>query len=648
MVLFRKFDRSRVMKFLNVPGFGRRAGWVSDPPWPATFLLGSLLLTSFSSVMGAVTVWAVEDGVRVDPVSGKVLVQDRTDIHRDYPTSDYRHSNLVWDRESRIVRLRSARNEFVAFQLMVETDEPVRNVDVSLEVLVHESGARLKDRSIRLFKEWYVQVRRPSLGYEGTSLGPGWYADALMPKRPAGLFTGFPFSIPDIFNNIPNQKVQGIWFDIYVPESRREVPPGRYSGQIDVVWEGGRESLPVHLDVWDFSLPEETHLEGDLWNGSMRGMSPEDELAYYHMARRHRFLPLVYAYRPAITVEGGQVRIDWTEYDRRVGPYLDGSAFTEAKGYWGPGKGIPLHHVMLPFNVESEKHPGGAWPIPVPKDGRSPEYETIWKEVGRQFRQHFDSRPAWSKVVKVAFLNGLDESYFEEAYEQMLYYGRLLHEAMGRDWFLYRIDGGYTKEAMERLAAEVDLWVCHTVAFDRSTVEHYRNRGMQVWFYGPMIYEQRRNSGCGSNTFLDLDLNVNRAIGWVGWKYKTGFVEWEFDWNAFAAWYEAENFKEEGRYYNGSGQLIYRGEVMNYAEPIAGIRLKSTRRGLQDYEYFWLLSELTGSSKRADELVDSIIHKDPFGEKAMLDTEIWKNNPSEWERIRISAGDLIESLAGSR
>ena len=42
-------------------------------------------------------------------------------------------------------------------------------------------------------------------------------------------------------------------------------------------------------------------------------------------------------------------------------------------------------------------------------------------------------------------------------------------------------------------------------------------------------------------------------------------MEWEFDWNAFASWYEAENFKEpDGRSYNGSGQLIYRGAVMNY------------------------------------------------------------------------------------
>lgn len=611
-------------------------------------LLVLLSLPCLLPLRAEVKVWAVEDGVRVDPVSGRVLVQGRTDIHADYPTADYRGSNLVWDAESRTVKLQSARNEFVAFQVVVDTDRPIRNVDVTFTRLTHGSGAVLEGRNVALFKEWYVQVRRPSLGYEATSLGPGWYADALMPKRPAGLFPGFPFSIPDIFNNIPNQRAHAVWIDIFVPESSAEAPAGRYTGEVLVSWEGGRETLPVRLEVWDFALPNVSTLKGDLWNGSMRSMPPQEELAYYHMARQHRFLPLIYAYRPSIQVEGDRVRIDWTEYDRRVGPFLDGTAFSEEKGYWGPGKGVPVSHVMLPFNVESEKHPGGAWPIRRPKDGPDQRYEAIWKDVGRQFREHFDAKPEWAGVDRVAFLNGLDESYFEEAYLQMLYYGRLLHEAMGRDWFMYRIDGGYSKEAMERLASEVDLWVCHTVAFDVATVDHFRSQGMKVWFYGPMIYEQRRNSGCGSNTFLDLDLNVNRAIGWIGWKYKTGYVQWEFDWNAFAAWYEAENFKEEGRYYNGSGQLIYRGSVMNYSEPIPSIRLKSTRRGLQDYEYFQLLSELAGGTKQADDLVDSVIYKQPFGEKAMLDVKIWRNDPSEWERARIAAGDLIQSLLNSR
>jgi hypothetical protein len=37
----------------------------------------------------AVQLWAVSDGVRVNPVTGKVY-EARSDIHRDYPKGDFR------------------------------------------------------------------------------------------------------------------------------------------------------------------------------------------------------------------------------------------------------------------------------------------------------------------------------------------------------------------------------------------------------------------------------------------------------------------------------------------------------------------------------------------------------------------------------
>lgn len=599
-------------------------------------ILFAMLLQSISPARDTgVRLWAVGDGVRVSPVSGR-LIESRPDIHKDYPAGDPRSGNSVWDPSTKTVTLKAARNEFTAFQLVIETDQPREDVDVRCDPLQNGSGARIEGRNLAVFKEWYTQVRRPSTGYERTSLGPDWYPDALMPYRKANLHSGFPFSIPDLYNNIPSQRNHSIWIDIFVPFERAAAPPGKYKGKVNVSWKGGQDSIEIGLEVWDFALPQENHLRGDIWNGSMKEMPPQEELLYYQMARQHRFLPLIYAYRPGLSVEGTKVTLDWTAYDNRLGKYLDGSAFTAKHNYWGPGYGVPIDHVMLPFDVKRKN--GTAWPVDLPKEGRTPAYEAIWKETGRQIREHLDADPKWRKVMKVAFLNGLDESYNEESYEWMMYYGNLLHEAMGRGWFKYRIDGGYSAETLEKLSKEVELLVCHTVEFDPDLFARFASKGMESWFYGPMIYEQRKNSGCGSNTFLDLDLLVNRAIGWVGWKYRAGWVQWEFDWNAFAVWYEAENFKEPERIFNGSGQLIYRGSVMGYPQPIPSIRLKAQRRGLQDYEYFWLLAEKTGAKEAPDQLVNRVVYKRPFGPRAMLDTEIWKNNPDEWEAARIEAG----------
>jgi hypothetical protein len=588
-------------------------------------------------VAAAVTVWAVSDGVRVNPVSGAVL-EARPDVHADYPADDFRRRNLVWDADSRTVSLHAARNEFTAFQAIIETGQPVEEVDVSLAALRHAGGTEIAGQNLAIFKEWYVQVRQPTSGYEKSSLGPAWYADALMPMRRSRLNSGFPFSIPDLYNDIPGQKNHALWIDVFVPNERTAAPPGQYRGELRIQWKGGQATLAVALEVWDFALPQESHVSGDIWNGSMKAMPPDEELAYYQLARQHRITPLIYAYRPQLSISGAKAALDWTGFDTRLSRYLDGSAFTGKYGYWGPGYAVPLDHMMLPFDVEKHGNRASAWPLALPAEGRTPQYEAIWKDVARQVREHLDANPLWKKVRKIAFLDGLDESYSEDAYEKMIYYGKLLHGAMGNGWFQYRIDGGYSPAAMEKLSSQVELWVCHTVSYDADLAAGLRGKGVEVWFYGPMIYEQKKNSGCGSNTFLDLDLLVNRGIGWVAWKYRTGWVEWEFDWNAYAAWFEAENYKDSHRVYNGSGQLIYRGVVMGYRQPVPSIRLKAQRRGLQDYEYFWLLAERAGNREAADGFVNRIVYKRPFGKASITDIEIWKNNPEDWERARIETG----------
>ena len=197
----------------------------------------------------------------------------------------------------------------------------------------------------------------------------------------------------------------------------------------------------MQLDVWDFALPNETHLPGDIWNGSMRNMPPEEEMLYYQLARAHRFVPLIYAYRPAIKIAGTQVTLDWSEFDRRLSPYLDGTAFTAKHGYHGPGARIPLDHMMLPFDIEKQGNRARAWPMALP--GNRP-YRRVRSDVEPHIgTSTLNANPLWRKVVKIAFLDGLDESYNAEAYkEKMLYYGKLLHESMGRKWFKYRINSG--------------------------------------------------------------------------------------------------------------------------------------------------------------------------------------------------------------
>ena len=84
--------------------------------------LGVFVFLVLAQCDAATHVWAVGDGVRVNPVTGR-LFEARTDIHRDYPASDPRQGNPAWNPQAKQVTLRAARNEFAAFQVIVESDD---------------------------------------------------------------------------------------------------------------------------------------------------------------------------------------------------------------------------------------------------------------------------------------------------------------------------------------------------------------------------------------------------------------------------------------------------------------------------------------------------------------------------------------------
>ena len=90
--------------------------------------------------------------------------------------------------------------------------------------------------------------------------------------------------------------------------------------------------------------------------------------------------------------------------------------------------------------------------------------------------------------------------------------------------------------------------------------------------------------------------------------------------------------------------LVYRGETMGLDEPAASIRLKGLRRGSQDYEYFWLLSQSKGGNEMLDEEIKAILHGS-IDEKASLGQPgMWMHDPDEWERVRLKFGDAIEKI----
>jgi len=257
------------------------------------------------------------------------------------------------------------------------------------------------------------------------------------------------------------------------------------------------------------------------------------------------------------------------------------------------------------------------------------------------------------KVRLVVFQNGLDESYFPEAWDRMVYYGKLFKQYFPEA--AYRVDGSYSKEAMEIIHKAIDYWCCHSVGYNMETVKEYRKLGIKDWVYGPILYERRGNGGVGSSTFIDLELTNERVISWASWKYETlTWCSWGIGSQWSAAWYSPETWKhvirrqDQDTYfrsYNGNGQVVYAPGVVPSVDVICpSIRLKNMRDGVEEYEYFRLLAALDGNRDRVDKVVDRIINR-PFGKGSLGDLDVWNHNPKDWDEARIEVGKLIEEAS---
>ena len=604
---------------------------------------------------GAWFISALPSSVRLNPVTGKII-EDRPDIYKMEPLGQLLERNWVYDGDT--VRLFAARGEYVSFQLVLGrvTGDTLKDIFIEMSPFSME-GKKLQAEP-ELFLGWSVELKTNSRGYEKSSYGPGWYPDALIPfkclqidpERTGRLL--YPLSLPDFRNRIDNQRYQMIWIDQFVPLERDEAPPGIYTSRITVKAGRSTKQLPVVLKVWDFALPNQNRLAGNIQqSGFVRRLDEKRELELYQLFKKHRIVPTDPSYRPSYSIKSGKLTIDWTQFDARLKKYFTGEAFTASYGYQGPGYGEPLELFVLPFNCAKHKATGGGWPdVGGAQDERKSANRAIYIDAIKQVRRHLLSMVDPAKTQLVVFQNGLDESYFPEAWDRMVYYGKLFKEYFPEA--AYRVDGGYSREAMEVIHEAIDYWCCHSVGYNMETVEEYRKLGIKDWVYGPVLYERRANSGVGSSTFIDLELTNERAISWACWKYRTlTWCSWGIGSQWVAAWYSPETWKHAirrkdkptyFRSYNGNGQVVYAPGIVPSVNVICpSLRLKNMRDGVEEYEYFRLLSRLDGNSERADEVVNRIIDR-PFGEQSIGNLDVWNHNPAQWDAARVEVGKLIE------
>ena len=512
------------------------------------------------------------------------VVNDGEKIERDDSNHPARARNSAWD--GRVARVFGARNEIVAFQVIVEADtRGVRTLSARLDALtsprdriVYRAPAAdptdYVGRPIQIFAEHYLHVATPShaswvYDRDGPTAPPdptGWKPVQLVPENARAGRGGMPVTVQANEN-------QAIWIEIYIDRTRR---PGLYKGQIELRADGSRRAIPIELEVFDFTLPDENSMNAMLFYSSDQ---PELyhgrnlDAAYHRLAHRFR-VELVQAY-------------DEQTLPPVMGRF-SGADFTRQRGYEGPGEG--KGNVIAPRTFYG---PGRQFDDRASAWARSDAWVTFVRE----------------KLPRViTFLYMPDEPRAPE-YPHILALAGNIHSNPGPGRSLPVFVTSTYVEALDRA---IDIWCSGPKGFRLDRVASERARGRQFWFY---------NGGrpAGGAITIDAPATDPRATVWAAFKHDVSVyfywhaVHWrhnsqkqgERTQNVWADSITFDNRRQPNRspddegYIHGDGVLVYPGEERLHPDedrglpgPVATIQLANFRRGLQDHQYLTLARKL--------------------------------------------------------
>ena len=622
---------------------------------------------------GISAVWANDGGDKVTRDELRTVTKHR------------RVQNSIWD--SHTIRLFGAKNEVIAFNLVLEAHAGSAGpVEISFDRLVSPEGFEIKsaqgsspgnvfdwrERDIEVFFVRYLPIAGVSrLSYDT-------YDEQHVPERlrlPPNTIRKAWTERPDHDKEYPDIAVpmelvrtfevaagqsQSVWADIYIP---KDAPAGSYTGEVRIREGETTHRVPVELRVRNFSLPDvpasKTMVATSYHDVAKRytghayppPSSGEDELTRLVIERQ-----MLLAHRHKVSLIDDNAGADTWQQDRPRPewiPRLSGASFTAVNGYRGPGEGTG----------------NGVFSI-----GTYGQWQDWWGPPTRaSLWSRTDGWEAWfeqNAPDTERFLYLADES---EAYQDLERWSRWIRINPGPGGKL-RTFATLDLLKAEKLVASLDIvgsW------FRTGVTELWQNAVGRVQnderkrFY---LYNGHRPA---SGSFAVEDDGVSlRQLPWG--QYKKKIHRWFF-WNA--TYYDdyqggrgptdvfanAQTFGGKPtrdpslgmtgwNYSNGDGLLFYPGtdaifpsRSYNLDGPIASLRLKYWRRGIQDIDYVSLAEKVDPERTRAiiERMVPKVLWEygvNDASDPSWVRTPIsWSTNPDDWETARKELADIIES-----
>ena len=575
---------------------------------PETAKLDAYDAAPIDVAANALGLQVIDETAAVDPINGAYADATRA---RAPLTSSH-----IWDRTSRTIRLRAARNETVSFIIsLVKKGADFPTLKFSAQPLqAGKSG--MPGVGFRFYRAWYTHTTTPADG--GI-----WTADLLLPLSGSMTLSALP-------NRLPNQTCQSVLAELYIPAS---TAPGVYRGPIQITRDDGTSSeLNVNLEVLPITLPRPEFTAELLAPPSLALLYKKDamnrddalpvEQAYYRMAREHLCTMAVLPYQrngeatepfaPRVAGKGVDLTIpSWQAWDDRYAGVIDGSVFS------GLDQGSePASHFILPLfenwpaslldgflcTDQEVITPSGCKVFSGPAEGiyscLDNNYWRAFRSSLQKFREHLRSR-GWSTTAAHLWLNNVPTTTYKGKAPPWF-----LGEPLFRDDFM-ALESYALVAASDASAWPKNKFVFRVTVPDGSLIGNY---GIGVFSLltvsdtDPLSWQRLRERQKLSDETLWL-MTEGAPLGRTPLDVEAtalaGFCEGADGWSI------RETIGLPEHWLRGSPQsLFYCGMPANQDKPYASLRLKTLRRALQDIEYLRLLQEKKGWTR--EQLADFV------------------------------------------
>jgi Domain of unknown function (DUF4091) len=431
------------------------------------------------------------------------------------------------------VRLSAARGEYESFQIIANgSSKGLSNVNVTVSDLQGPNGQVIPKANFTLFREKYMHVTSSSPNWGGSNkpLGPGWYADALIPfldpatgKAPTGgTLKAVPFDVK-ANNNQP------VWVDLLVP---RGAAPGGYSGSYTVTSDQGNFTGNIALTVWNFSLPAAPALKSSFLFFQAGTLAAQQEMV------RNKL-------QPASSSPSDQARLkEFGLNTTNVGPF-SGADIGRCSMTSAPS----VDHFKA---LAKAQQPGLML------------YDYSADEIGK-CSNLYPTIKQWAKNMHEAGINNLI--------------------SMSPTPALYDDGSGTGRSA-------VDIWVVLPVMYNNSkaNIDHVIKKGDAVWSYNTLVqdaYSPKWEIDFDPVNFRIQPGFINQSLN------LTGMLYWRVDrWNS-DPWNNINNAGTyASSNYPGEGALVYPGKQVGVDGVVASMRVKWLRDGVEDFDYVQILKDL--------------------------------------------------------